>query len=85
MLSKLTSLLNIQQSSYADNKLGMYPQDDSGGGGGGVLTYMSYMGRSRGLAPPPFLKPISSTIGYGFLTLWATALLGGYYMYVDIV
>ena len=26
---------------------------------------------------PPFLKPISSTIGYGFLTLWATALLGG--------
>ena len=29
------------------------------GGGGGVLTYMSYMdmsymGRSRGLAPPPF-------------------------------
>ena len=46
--------------------------------GGGVLTYMSYMGRSRGLGfSPPFLKPISSTIGYGFLTLWTTALLGG--------
>ena len=28
-------------------------QQRPGGGGGCFLTYMSYMGRSRGLAPPP--------------------------------
>ena len=54
------------------------------GGGGGVLTprvltYMSYMGRSRGLAPPPLFKanlqhywvwfpnsPSNRTIGWDF-------------------
>ena len=31
--------------------------------GGGVITYMSYMGRSRGLAPPPFLSQSPALLG----------------------
>ena len=39
---------------YADPPLtGQQRPGGGGGGGGGVLTYMSYMGRSRGLSPPP--------------------------------
>ena len=52
-----------------------YLPNTPGGGGGGSHIHVLYGEVPR--FSPPFLKPISSTIGYGFLALWATALLGG--------
>ena len=60
---------------YADPPL--TGQQRPGEGGGGSHIHVLYGEVPRFSLPPPFLKPISSTIGYGFLTLWATALLGG--------